>query len=115
MGDLTENFDRSEFACKHCNRVDLLDRSLVTVLQRARTQKGKSLRIVSGYRCCAHNKRVGGAQFSQHLFGRAADVPGGYATATEWHKFGAIGVGVRGGKVVHVDVTPGRGSFLFDD
>ncbi len=115
MGDLSQDFDRAEFICRHCERLDLVSSTLVSMLQRARSAKGRSLTIVSGYRCCAHNRKVGGAQYSQHLFGRAADVPPGYATATEWHKWGAIGVGVRRGKVVHVDVTPGRGAFLFDD
>jgi uncharacterized protein YcbK (DUF882 family) len=35
---------------------------------------GGPLRVVSGYRTPAHNAAVGGAQASQHMEGRAADI-----------------------------------------
>jgi uncharacterized protein YcbK (DUF882 family) len=115
MGDLARNFSRSEFRCKDgCGR-DYPTQDLVDVLQRARTAQGRSLRIVSGVRCASHNRAVGGSPTSQHLSGRAADVPGGYASAGAWRQYGAIGIGVRSGQVVHVDVTPGRASFTFQD
>lgn len=88
---------------------------LVAVLQRVRTLKGRPLRIVSGTRCRRHNLRVGGSARSQHLIGHAADVPGGFATAAQWHAAGAIGVGIRRGRVVHVDVRHGRRPFTFAD
>lgn len=88
---------------------------LVAMLQRARTSQGRPLRIVSGVRCAKHNRAVGGSPGSQHLIGRAADVPGGYATVEEWTSYGAIGMGVRGLQVVHVDVRPGRRPFVFAD
>lgn len=115
MGDLTRDFSAYEFRCPHCRAMPGVSEQLLRVLQRARTAKGRPLRIVSGYRCRTHNQAVGGHRSSQHLFGRAADVPRGYATAAEWHSYGAIGVGVRQGGVVHVDVTPGARPFTFDD
>lgn len=115
MTRVAKNFRREEFACKHCGRVDVLDQALVDVLQRARDAKGKPLVVVSGYRCCAGNAAVGGIRYSEHLFGRAADVPGNYATASEWESYGAIGIGIRAGRVIHVDVTPGRRPFRFAD
>lgn len=115
MGDLSRNFSQSEFACGDCGHVEQIDRRLVEVLQRARTAKGKPLKVVSGFRCCAMNARVGGYRYSQHLYGRAADVPGGFASVAEWKSYGAVGIGVRGGRVIHVDVTPGRSSFVFND
>lgn len=115
MGDLTKNFDRREFRCGHCGRLDVLDMALVRVLQKLRDAKGKPLPIVSGYRCCEGNASVGGTKYSQHLFGRAADIPRGYAKAADARKAGAIGAGLRGGWVVHIDMTPGRRFFTFDD
>jgi uncharacterized protein YcbK (DUF882 family) len=115
MGDLARNFSRSEFRCKDgCGR-DWPTQDLVDVLQRARTAQGRPLRIVSGVRCASHNRSVGGSPTSQHLAGRAADVPSGYASAGAWRSYGAVGIGVRSGQVVHVDVTPGRSSFVFED
>lgn len=115
MGDLTKNFSRSEFKCPDCGRLDLLDDRLVAVLQRLRDMVDRPLKVVSGYRCCAQNGRVGGIRFSEHLFGRAADIPRGYARATQALKAGAVGVGVRDGWVIHVDVTPGRQPFVFNE
>lgn len=106
MGDLTKNFSRKEFSCGHCGRLDVLDLELVRCLQRLRDLVGKPLKIVSGYRCCAGNKSVGGSATSQHLFGRAADIPAGYATPSLCNRAGFSGVGLRRGKVVHVDLTP---------
>lgn len=115
MGDLSQNFSRREFACRDgCGR-DYPVPVLVAVLQAMRTAKGRSLRIVSGIRCEPHNERIGGSRRSQHIQGRAADVPAGYATVEEWKRAGAIGIGVRRGKVVHVDVRTGRQPFTFED
>lgn len=106
MGDLTKNFSRSEFRCGHCGRLDALDLELVRCLQRLRDMVKKPLAIVSGYRCCEGNASVGGSKYSQHLFGRAADIPAGYATARQCNLAGFSGVGLRRRKVVHVDLTP---------
>lgn len=115
MGNLSANFSSSEFRCPHCLVVGRIDPNLVAVLQRMRTRKGRPLRIVSGWRCAVQNRRVGGWGRSLHMTGQAADVPGDYGTVAEWKSAGAIGIGVRGGRVIHVDVTPGRSPFVFDD
>jgi len=114
MGDLSANFSRSEFDCPHCG-VLVIDPDLVLVLQRMRTRVGRPLRVVSGFRCKVQNRRVGGIETSQHLRGRAADVPGDYGTVAQWIAAGAIGLGMRGGRVIHVDITPGRKPFVFQD
>lgn len=113
MGDLTLNFSRKEFRCSHCGRLVGPTDALLAVLQRARTAKGEPLRIVSGYRCVVFNRRVGGIVHSEHLTGNGADVPRGYATVTQWQAFGARGIGVRYGDVVHVDASdPPAGVFI---
>ena len=113
MGDLTRNFSRWEFACDHCGRLVGPDPGLVLALQRLRDEVGRPLRIVSGYRCRFYNRAVGGKWFSQHLHGRAADIPGGYANTDQCKRAGFVGVGLKRGQVVHVDMTPGRRWFTF--
>lgn len=122
MGDITKNFDRREFVCGHCGRLDALEKNFVRKLQRLRDIVGRPLVIVSGYRCPEGNASVGGSKYSQHIWGRAADIPRGYATVAQCKAAGFSGIGVRGGQVVHVDTTPARvlprtylKPFVFDD
>jgi uncharacterized protein YcbK (DUF882 family) len=114
MGDLSPNFSRREFACKDgCGR-NYPHPTLVAVLEAMRAEKRRPLRIVSGVRCAPHNARVGGSPRSQHIDGRAADVPAGYGSIAQWKIAGAQGIGVRRGKVVHVDVRT-TGPLVFED
>lgn len=78
MGDLSQHFSRSEFAC-HCGcgfglGTGAVADGLLVVLERVRARFDAPLTVVSGCRCASHNKRVGGAPFSQHRKGTAADI-----------------------------------------
>lgn len=73
MGDLSEHFDRSEFACQCGCGQDTVDAELLAVLEEIRGMFGP-VTINSGNRCIAHNRAVGGGEKSQHLTGRAADI-----------------------------------------
>jgi len=44
------------------------------VLEPVRIAIDKPVRISSGYRCFAVNKKIGGSKTSQHMFGEAADI-----------------------------------------
>lgn len=70
---LTPNFRVREFRCKDGSDPIFVDDALVSILQQIREHFGKALIITSGYRTPAHNKASGGAAYSQHLYGRAAD------------------------------------------
>ena len=70
---LSPSFRVREFACKGSDVV-LIDDELVVLLQCIREHFGKPVHITSGYRTAAHNKAVGGAVYSQHQYGRAADI-----------------------------------------
>ena len=70
---LSPSFRVREFACKGSDVV-LIDDELVVLLQCIREHFGKPVHITSGYRTAAHNKAVGGALYSQHCYGRAADI-----------------------------------------
>lgn len=107
MGDLSPHFSRREFDCKDGSHAAPVP-ELVAALERLRALVGRPLRIVSGYRTVAYNKRVGGAPRSQHLYNRAADIPEGYATVDQAERAGFTGIGSRGRWAVHVDVRPGR-------
>lgn len=76
MGDISDNFSRSEFACKCGCGLDTVDADLVMLSELVRKlNDDKSLTPNCGCRCEAHNKKVGGSKHSQHLLGRAADLP----------------------------------------
>ena len=70
---LSPSFRVREFACKGSDVV-LIDDELVVLLQCIREHFGKPVHITSGYRTAAHNRAVGGAVYSQHQYGRAADI-----------------------------------------
>lgn len=70
------NFKKSEFKCPcgKCNGYgEGVASSLVKTLQDLRNKHGKSITITSGYRCSAHNKKIGGTTNSKHTQGLAAD------------------------------------------
>lgn len=75
MGDLSANFNRSEFRCK-CGKcgLDTIDHATLEVLEAVRAHFGAPVTVNSGHRCFAYNRSVGGASDSQHLYGRAADI-----------------------------------------
>ncbi len=115
MGDLSRNFDRSEFRCKHCLTLVGPSPRLIDALQLLRDRVGRPLHVVSGYRCRTHNRRVGGSWRSQHVRGRAVDLPPGYATIGQAVASGFVGIGIRSGHIVHLDVRPGLAPFTFPD
>lgn len=81
---------------------------LVLGLERLRAARGGApLRVVSGYRTAQRNAAVGGASRSQHLYGRAADIPYGYATTLQAERAGFTGIGSQDGWAIHVDVRDG--------
>jgi zinc D-Ala-D-Ala carboxypeptidase len=103
------NFTESEFACRHCGKVNM-NPEFLQKLQALRTAYAKPMRITSGYRCPDHpveaQKTVSGA----HTSGRAADVAVQGHDAHELLKlafqFGFTGIGVQQkgtGRFVHLD------------
>lgn len=78
QGQLTKNFHADEFKCKDGSGVPLVLKhnvvKLATNLQVLRNHLGKAITITSGYRSPEHNKKIGGAKLSQHIFAKAADI-----------------------------------------
>ena len=71
---LSPAFRVREFRCRDGTDTILIDEGLVVLLQCIREHFGKPVTITSGYRTARHNAAVGGAAFSQHCYGRAADI-----------------------------------------
>lgn len=71
---ISDHFRVKEFRCKDGTDPVCVDGQLVFILELVRSKFGKSVLINSGYRTPAYNKKIGGAEFSQHLYGRAADI-----------------------------------------
>lgn len=107
MGDLSPHFSVNEFRDHRTGEIVGPDPNLIFVLERIRALSGRPLRIVSGYRSPETNRRVGGARYSQHLLGRAADIPEGMATVAQAVGAGAVGVGHHNGWAIHIDVRDG--------
>lgn len=71
---LSTNFKVKEFACTDGSDPIFIDSDLVNILQKIRNHFGKSVTITSAYRTPGKNKACGGTTYSQHLYGKAADI-----------------------------------------
>nr|CRY97668.1 hypothetical protein [uncultured prokaryote] len=115
MGDLSTNFSRHEFQSKDGATLpkDYPTRELVGRLEGLRAIVGSPMTILSGHRSYDHNRAVGGATKSEHLYGRAADLEDGYATVDQAAAAGFRGIGEKDGYATHVDVRaiPARWSY----
>lgn len=105
-GMISSHFSAVEMGCHHCGRHEV-SCQLMAALERLRDLIDRPLPIVSGYRCVRHNASVGGARRSQHVLGRAADLPYGIVTKAQALQAGFTGLGTKGGYVTHVDVRDG--------
>lgn len=108
---LSTNFRVKEFACTDGSDPIFIDSDLVTVLQKIRTHFGKSVTITSAYRTPSRNKAVGGETYSQHLYGRAADIKVNGVTPKKVASYAETILSNRGGIGVydtftHIDVRP---------
>lgn len=109
---LSDNFTSAEVACPCCG-IYHVDMRLINALEELRAKVNKPLKILSGYRCVNHNKKVGGAQASEHVLGTAADValPKGmslkafFQAAEAVPAFASGGIGVYPDEAfLHVDI-----------
>ena len=106
---LSANFKVTEFACSDGTDTIFVAPALVTVLQQIRDHFKAPVTINSGYRTEAKNKAVGGAAYSQHKYGTAADIvvkgvaPKDVAEYAETILVGMGGIGIYKG-FTHIDV-----------
>ncbi len=107
MGDLSPHFSSHEFVDRRTGGLVGPPGALVELLERIRGLSGEPLVILSGYRSLGTNNAVGGAANSRHLKGDAADIPRGRVQLEQAVQLGAVGCGLSGVWVTHVDVRPG--------
>ena len=131
MGDITPHFSRSEFALTEAKArrygfsaaeypqewVETRLRPLCRALEVLRERLGgPKIVVISGYRTPAYNTAINGAQDSQHMAGRAADIkvqgvhPDRVADMIEeLYHIGAIEIGGVGryDTFTHIDVRGG--------
>ena len=106
---LSKNFTVKEFACSDGTDTVFISLTLVNLLQKIRDHFGKAVIINSAYRTEAHNKSIGGATYSQHKYGLAADIhingvtPKEIAAYVETLMPSSGGIGIYK-SFVHVDV-----------
>ncbi len=122
MGDISEHFNRSEFACKCGCGFDAVDVELLLVIEDARVHFNKPCHINSGCRCREHNEAVQKAANSNyvpyssksiHMKAKAADIwfdavhPDNVAKYLEEKYPDKYGIGRYNGRT-HVDVRMGK-------
>lgn len=106
---LSKDFRVREFRCKNGADPIFIDTALVELLQKIRDHFGAPITINSAYRTPEYNKKVGGSTYSQHQYGKAADIvvkgvkPSDVAAYAEqlMPSYGGVG---RYATFVHVDV-----------
>jgi len=110
---LRPHFSVQELACRCCGRLWIVP-GLLDALEELRAVVGAPIIVLSGFRCPAHNSRVGGSSKSRHLTGQAADltIPGltpakmlALALGVAAFARGGAGLYPREG-FIHVDLRP---------
>ena len=117
--DYAPIFMPHEFECRCGCRGLTLDPELIALLYEARIFAGIPFVVTSGYRCPAHNFRVGGVARSAHVLGKAADIRAGSMMARRKVLKGLLSVGFPrigiADSFVHADVATElpNGVFLY--
>ena len=110
---LSDNFCVREFACKDGSDSVLISDELVNILQKIRNHFKKPITINSAYRNKTYNKKIGGATYSQHIYGTAADIVVQGVSPEEVAKYAEYLMPKTGGiglypTFTHVDVRVAR-------
>lgn len=114
---LSANFKVREFACSDGSDPIFIDSELVAVLQKIRNHFGQAVTITSAYRTPTHNKDVGGTTYSQHLYGKAADIKVKGVTPKKVYDYaedilkGKGGIGIYN-TFTHIDVRAAKSRWI---
>ena len=119
---LSDHFTLGEMASKDGADIVKVNPDLIDFLEYLRNYFGATISITSGYRTAAHNEKVGGAAYSQHIYGNAADVivkkNGSVVPAKivccAAQTMGFKGIGYISSTSTHLDMRP-SGSYRGDE
>lgn len=106
------SFSPEELACRGTGQL-MLDEPSLDKLQALRELVGKPMIVLSAYRSPEHNKAVGGAKHSQHLYAKAFDIsmanhdPDVFETDARTVGFTGFGYYPKQG-FMHIDTGPAR-------
>lgn len=106
------SFSPGELACRGTGQL-VIDEPSLDKLQALRDLLGKPMIVQSAYRSPAHNKAVGGAKHSQHLYAKAFDIsmanhdPAAFEEAARAVGFTGFGYYVKQ-NFMHIDTGPER-------
>ena len=106
------SFSPGELACRGTGQL-VIDEPSLDKMQALRNLLGKPMIVQSAYRSPAHNKAVGGAKHSQHLYAKAYDIsmsnhdPEAFEEAARAVGFTGFGSYVKQ-NFMHIDTGPER-------
>lgn len=113
MGDISKNFNKSEFMCKCGCMKSLYNERFLEKLQTLRDYIKQPIIITSGYRCNKHDKQVGGTGNGTHTLGIAVDCYVNGLSSKELARNAEIlgfgGIGLIDDKCVHIDMRDESG------
>ena len=110
---LSAHFRVREFACTGGTDTIFVAPALVEILEKLRIHFNRPVIVNSGYRTEARNRAVGGAAYSQHKYGAAADIriqgisPKAVAAYAETLLPDSGGIGIYS-DFTHIDVRAGK-------
>ena len=108
---MAKYFSEEEMTCHCCGELPEggMNEELLSKLDELREAVGEPIHVTCMYRCPDHNREIGGASNSYHIYGKAADIYCDNATMDELADKAAE-IGFRGVErndlydYVHVDV-----------
>lgn len=103
---LSEHFKVREFRCKDGSDPVFIDTELVDILEKIRVHFDKPVTLTSAYRTASYNKAIGGATYSQHCYGKAADIQVQGISVENVYAYAEKLLGERGGLGIY---PPGLG------
>ncbi len=114
MGNLSENFNHKDFACKcpQCKGEYRVHLGLVGILEMIAVRFKKRPRVVAGFFCEAYTEKLKRDKVSWHSKGKAANIALEGVPAAEVFKFAETIEGVNGlgfypeENMVHIDTRP---------
>ncbi len=112
---ISKYFTDTEFKCR-CGKCEMpeIDKQLLAIIDDVREWSKGPVYISSGYRCPAHNKKIGGAAKSKHLLGIAADIVCKRKAPRQVYEYlnakypNALGLAYKKGSFTHIDTYGDR-------